>query len=271
MPLRAIDDCGEDRKGGKDEKAISKGSGCHGLAAHHGLCGGCDKPTGNNNQRSVTRFKRKKEFSMKESNVMSRIFLLFLVIGLAFAACDLDGAQETIQEYLGGGTIKADKLSSIIGHGYDLTGRYADAQSVKAAILDFDKLAAADQIKRNPNVSQGLFETISGSTVTEYQNNFATSVAVSAKGGVDGIATSSTEITTTFGSERTGRDDYSFATAQSAIMKDAYYVDDRDTSRLLDYVSSAFAADMETKTSEELIERYGTHVVLGDFFWGGAA
>jgi hypothetical protein len=121
----------------------------------------------------------------------------------------------------------------------------------------------AGRIKRNPNVSQGLFETISGSTVTEYQRSFSSSVSASVKGGVEGIATFSTEITTTFSSERTGRDDYAFATAQSTITKDTYYVDDRETDRLLDYVSSAFSADLETKTPEELIERYGTHVLLG--------
>jgi hypothetical protein len=205
---------------------------------------------------------------MKKNGFVKRFLLSLLATGafFGFGSCDYDGTRQELEKYLNGGVIEVDKLASVIGCGYDLAGKYADAQSVKPAVLDFEQLRGAGRIRRN-YVAEADFSTISGSSVTDYQENLSNSITASVHGGLGSLFTFSTEITTSFAEERARHEEYSFASSRSSIIKDAYFVDDREPGRLLSYVTPAFQSDRETMSAGEFIARYGTHVMLGGL-WG---
>jgi len=161
----------------------------------------------------------------------------------------------------------------VLGRGYDVTGRYAYSPEIKSAVLNFTRLTADNMVKKNPNLQQATFHTYSGSEAAEYTNKLATDTKLSIKGeaGEKKLLTISSfqgELSTRYSSERYKKDAYSFATATSRITKDAYFIENRqDPSKLYKYVSSKFLSDLETKTPEEIIKFYGTHVMLGGI-WG---
>ena len=164
-------------------------------------------------------------------------------------------------------TTSNENVALVLGRGYDVTGRYAYSPDIKSPVLDFSKLTVDNMVKKDPNLQHAAFHTDSGNEAAEYTN----SLAVSSKINIEGkglIASFHGELSARYSSERYTKDAYSFATATSKIRKDAYFIENRtDPSKLYKYVSSKFLSDLETKTPEEIIKLYGTHVMLGGV-WG---
>jgi hypothetical protein len=191
--------------------------------------------------------------------VLAAIALLLLMV--AVTGCDLLNFGEEEENE----TTIPDALKVVIGRGYDLTGTYADSAQVKrVAILDLGRLTEDGKILLDPNLSRGEFETISGSTISEYQSNLTVKVMVKGEGGVEGIASFAGEVGANFSSERTKSDDYAFATSRSLITKDAWFVD-LDPTDLADseYITDAFVKDVRDLEPDAVIAKYGTHVMLG--------
>ncbi len=200
--------------------------------------------------------------------------LLFItiavIIAFSMSACELfnkikdistDDLLDLIDENENG---LPDQLDVVLGRGYDITGLYADSQSIKNAVVDLDKLTAAEMIKSDPNMEKGNFKNVSGNTIKKYQSELSTKFSASASGGVKGISTFSGEISLNFDSTHTGSDQYAFATSTSSIWKGAYFVEKRDQpAEQILYLTDAFKADIASLTPEQLVSRYGTHVMLG--------
>ena len=154
-------------------------------------------------------------------------------------------------------------IDEVLGKGYDITKRYAASEEIKEAVLDYSALMDAGMIHQNNNINESHFNTTSGKTTTEYQEDISNSVNVSASyGGFSG------EMGYRFNSQKLTSEDYAFATRTSQILKAAYYIDKRtDPSSLIPYVSKDFLADLVAKTSAQIFEIYGTDVMLGGK-WG---
>ncbi|MDA3898899.1 MAG: MAC/perforin domain-containing protein [Spirochaetes bacterium] len=163
--------------------------------------------------------------------------------------------------------ITSDDIAIVIGHGYDITGRYAYSPEIKEAVLDFAKLSEAGLVKEDTNLAEGNFKSTSGSTITEYQKSLAISASASASVGVPGAGFSA-EVGAHFNREKYENSQYSFATSTSKITKTSHFVEGRrDPSQLTDYVSAQFLKDLDLLSGEELINKYGTDVMLGGI-WG---
>jgi hypothetical protein len=59
---------------------------------------------------------------------------------------------------------------------------------------------------RDPNLRTGVFESYSGSTISEYQQNLALKVSQSANAGIEGLGSFSVEIGANFGQSRAQSD-----------------------------------------------------------------
>ena len=155
-----------------------------------------------------------------------------------------------------------DKVIQVMGKGYDVTTEYAKSDLVKAPILDLEKIRQANLVIQDLNQETGDFVTVSGSTINEYTQDNSTKVNVTASGGVPLVGSFSASVTTSFSSSRTERNDYSFATSRSSIVKDAWFIA-RDTN-WKNYLDPTFAADVNgSMTPAHLIAKYGTHVMTG--------
>ncbi len=190
--------------------------------------------------------------------------LLALFVGLFALSCDDGGGGGG-----GGGSAPVDyeRASEVLGRGYDITTKYADSQYIKGEILDFDKLQADNMIRRG-TINAAEFKTIFGTTVEEYQESLMLSFSHTASISVP-RASFANEVRATFSDSRATSSSYAFATETSRIQTESYVINDRlNYDRLSGYVSSDFIALVNsTDNFTRVIERYGTHVMLGGV-WG---
>lgn len=161
----------------------------------------------------------------------------------------------------------SDLTKVVIGRGYDVTSRYAFSPDIRATVLDHDKLDNDGKIMEDNNLAEAQFYIISGNTISEYQNSLAVSASVAGSIGIPGVSFSS-EIGAHFDRSKCETNEYAFATSTSKITKIAYFIEGKNNpTQLLNYLSDEFQSDLQTKSGEALIEKYGTHVMLGGV-WG---
>jgi len=202
---------------------------------------------------------------------MKKLIILFFIVFFSFSlvACDTIGGwfgnTNDSNTYDKNDNGIPDALDVVIGYGYDITGSYANPTEIKATpILDLENLVADGNIEVDPNTKKSVFETISGSTIINYQENLGANVVVSGSGGVRGIGYFSAEVGASFDMEKAGSDMYSFATTAGQIWKEAYRIKDRETAaKHIPYLTESFKTDVESLTPEQLVNKYGTHVMLG--------
>jgi hypothetical protein len=183
--------------------------------------------------------------------VIALVSLMVAVMG-----CDLLTSDEDDEK-----TLPA-ALKVVIGKGYDVTGAYAYSPEIKGAVLDLDRLTEDGKVQLDPNLSRADFETISGSTISEYQSNLAVKAMVKAEGSVEGVGSFEGEVRANFSEERTKKEEYAFATSRSLITKDAWFVN-QNSMELTDYITDAFVKDVRDLAPDAVIAKYGTHVMLG--------
>lgn len=154
-------------------------------------------------------------------------------------------------------------IEQVLGKGYDITSNYAFSPDIKAAVLELSALKESDLVKRDLNLTSGTFESVEGSTITEYQSQLATKISASAEGGYVGLGAFSAEVSKSFSMDKAQSDEYAFATSSSRIIKDAYYIEESQADDLKDYLTVTFKEDALALSPEDLIKKYGTHVMLG--------
>jgi hypothetical protein len=152
-----------------------------------------------------------------------------------------------------------DSLRRVLGSGYDLTGRFAFSPEIKHQILNLDRLLADNRVIPDPNLRTAEFRTVTGTDITEYTRNLTTQTGHTVRGGIS-VLSFSREASNRFGSERVNRREYEFATRSSVITRDAFFIMDYN---LASYINETFINDVNRMTPEQIISRYGTHVMLG--------
>ncbi|MCL2443255.1 MAG: SUMF1/EgtB/PvdO family nonheme iron enzyme [Treponema sp.] len=156
-----------------------------------------------------------------------------------------------------------DTARSVLGYGYDLTGHYARPAEIKFQVLDLDRLIAEGRVLRNPNLVDAEFKTVTGSNISEYTSSLTNQTGRTISGGANVLSLSasfSREASTRFGSERVSQQEFEFATMSSVITTNAFFIRNQN---LTPYIDRSFINDVNSMTPEQIISRYGTHVMLG--------
>lgn len=158
---------------------------------------------------------------------------------------------------MSGGATHSTNMS-YLGRGYDITEGYAVIDNIYSPVLDFTRLHDDGKILTDV-IEYTIDNTRSGSSSTAYQESLCVNIKADAKyGGFKG------EVSARFSTERTGSESYAFATSSSYTTKYGYKVDGRNfPSDLSDYASATFLADLNSKTPDDIIKKYGTDVLLG--------
>jgi len=159
-----------------------------------------------------------------------------------------------------------DTVAAIMGHGYNITGRYAHSGDIKSPVLDLDKLLAAQKVKKDPNMVIGEFDTITGKDINEYMRGTTAKVSNSISASLQEVASFSEEVKINFESAKIERGEYAFATSRSRVVKEAYYIADK--TGMDAFFTQGFINDLGTMSADKLIEKYGTHVMLGAMLGG---
>ena len=179
------------------------------------------------------------------------------VVGEKQASCDITVNKKPDPILPIPNTVKA-----VLGHGYDITSHYAYSPDIKpVAVLDLDKLLQAQQVQEDSNLRYSEFETITGKDINEYMKNISAKVSYSAKANLLKLVSFSGEVGVNFDIERTKKGEYAFTTSTSRIVTGAYKVENKYG--LDAYFTQDFTNDLGTLNSSQLINKYGTHVMLG--------
>lgn len=151
----------------------------------------------------------------------------------------------------------------VLGSGYDLTGNYADVRDIKAAVLDLERLAANGNL-RQVRVERATYRVVSGRDSHEYQRSLAIEANVEGEYKSKTRGTFSGSLKGSFDKKRYTSRDYSFATVQSLIRKRGLRVA-REVApeRLSDYLTPAAKKALRRSAPEDLIDTFGTHVLIG--------
>lgn len=166
-----------------------------------------------------------------------------------------------------------ETVSQCLGHGYNVFGNYINAKYVSPnPIIDFS-LAQKKMGYSKKKIGRTVYQTKVGSSLQTYQRNLSTTVKASY--GIDKLF--SLSISTTFSSELTGSNNYSYASVHTNVEQYSYSmqnVTEAGMSKLVECISPNFRTSVESYmenadfTPEKLFNEYGTHVILGGTFGG---
>jgi len=206
---------------------------------------------------------------------ISRLLLL-CVVGLA-ASCNKEMATpEGLDSALSEKELSSKAIRplaagmgpyDVLGHGYDVTGLYADAASGGLAVIDIDRLKQDHPgrvIEERP-LSQSYTEEY-GENAEQYSRSVSNKVNITA-----GFKLFGWDISSKFSYENNDKftfdGKYIFGSYNLVIKQKRYRLN--GTPELLQsYLTPEFISDLSTNTAEQIVESYGPYVVT-DVYTGG--
>lgn len=161
-------------------------------------------------------------------------------------------------------------LKEVLGFGYDITGGYCDTSSIQHSVVNFDAVNQLKRIKQSKSRAHVERKTISGESLEEYSHKLESSLNVKVSAACFGASFSS-DTTTTSSSETSTSENRKFAQFKSVFKN-------REYEMLLDYKNNldpallqpTFLDDLNISDAATIVEKYGTHVLLGGIFGASA-
>ena len=161
-------------------------------------------------------------------------------------------------------------LKEVLGFGYDITGSYCDTSSIQHSVVNFDAVNQLQRIKQSNSRAHVERKTISGESLEEYSHKLESSLNVKVSAACFGASFSS-DTTTTSSSETSTSENRKFAQFKSVFKN-------REYEMLLDYKNNldpallqpTFLDDLNISDAATIVEKYGTHVLLGGIFGASA-
>ncbi|MDR0371462.1 MAG: fibronectin type III domain-containing protein [Prevotellaceae bacterium] len=157
-----------------------------------------------------------------------------------------------------------EKVRSILGHGMYISGQYAsiDGDSLADPVLDIDKLNEYQRIDRNTNSRTSSYE-INKNGSHEYSKKLETDLTVNVSAQF-GLLSFSSETKKTFSEDRYNKDTYKFITRKDVTSIEQYQIQGAKVpNELCAFLTNSFLADLNKLSSDKIVEKYGTHVMLG--------
>lgn len=161
-------------------------------------------------------------------------------------------------------------IKEVLGFGYDITGGYCDTSSIQHSVVNFDAVNQLKRIKQSKSRAHVERKTISGESLEEYSHKLESSLNVKVSAACFGASFSS-DTTTTSSSETSTSENRKFAQFKSVFKN-------REYEMLLDYKNNldpallqpTFLDDLNISDAATIVEKYGTHVLLGGIFGASA-
>lgn len=161
-------------------------------------------------------------------------------------------------------------LKEVLGFGYDITGGYCDTSSIQHSVVNFDAVNQLKRIKQSKSRAHVERKTISGESLEEYSHKLESSLNVKVSAACFGASFSS-DTTTTSSEETSTSENRKFAQFKSVFKN-------REYEMLIDYKNNldpallqpTFLDDLNISDAATIVDKYGTHVLLGGIFGASA-
>lgn len=148
-----------------------------------------------------------------------------------------------------------DGLNDVIGYGYDVTGKYADASASRNAVIDIPAFSAANPNRlyvSYPN-SQDFVSTY-GVNARDFSSKISKTINATASYSVfSATVEASTTETNTFSSK------YMYGIYNLLLQKKQIQLN-ASTDLLKNYLTPEFTADLNSQSPAYIVSKYGTHV-----------
>ena len=186
----------------------------------------------------------------------------FYLALMAVAAITLTGCREKDESAEPGPTDPPApsvlRPADIVGRGYDATQEYAKEDYVAAPVLSIPKLKAAGLMADVVEPRTSMTTELYGTTLEDYHQKLSGKLGM--KGDAFGFfATCNGRFSIT----STDKYTYGYMTGRYCYKRYIYKIKASPISDLIPCLSDEFLADVEHLSTEDLVKRYGTHVING--------
>lgn len=155
-----------------------------------------------------------------------------------------------------GGDGRFDEL----GFGYDVTGEYASLSATRLKVIDIEKVYLAEPDRVNPIVGTSDYtEYASGENAEQFSYKLAGKYSIS--GGTPLVSLFVGTMSVAFHQSGSFSAKYSYANASKIIKQKQLVLNVTNESIMNNYLSEAFKSDAQTLSPQDLVARYGTHVL----------
>lgn len=159
-----------------------------------------------------------------------------------------------------------DGIYDVLGHGYNATGEYANASAAGFKVVDIERFKSeqAGRLLAENTFSQEYVEDY-GENAESYSKMISTKVDVTA-----GIPLFKKTLSVGFNSAVTTNHKFDakyIYGSYNLLIKQRRLRFNATTDMLADYITPEFAQDLQTKTPQQIVQDYGTHVAV-DIYTG---
>lgn len=203
------------------------------------------------------------------SILMKKMLVLLVVVGTLFSckktAEDLALNSDVIESNIlvTGPKIsennpepQGDGIYNLLGYGYDVTGKYADVSAVRGHAVNAGLYAI-----NNPDRFELNNSDTTGTRVIQAKNaeDFAWKISTRLKQST-GFKFFKAELTTPFANDNPLTTKYVYGSYTLILQHQRVKIMELH-SQLQNYLTPAFKTDLKTMTAEELVKKYGTHIL----------
>lgn len=204
---------------------------------------------------------------------MKKQFLFYFSTLLLFiTSCSEDLNNEVTPENVGKvnpstlARSAGDGIYDVLGHGYNAAGEYANANAAGFKVIDIDrfKMEQSGRLMSENTFSQEYVEDY-GENAESYSKMISTKVDVTA-----GIPLFKKTLSVGFNSAVTTNNKFDakyIYGSYNLLIKQKRLRFNATTEMLSDYVTPEFEQDLQTKTPQQIVQYYGTHVAV-DIYTG---
>jgi hypothetical protein len=206
---------------------------------------------------------------------MKRQFALFLsALPLVFmTSCsveELDNnsnieSSKGSRENISAAKYSGDGIYDVLGHGYNAAGEYANATSAGSKVIDVEKLEAEENRVDENMISSQEYKEEYGENAESYSKMISTKVDITA-----GFSLFKKSISVGFNSAVTTNNKfdakYIYGSYNLTIIRKRVNFN-ATTDKLSNYLTPQFTEDLQTKTPQQIVQDYGTHVMT-DIYTG---
>lgn len=152
-----------------------------------------------------------------------------------------------------------DRLYDALGNGYDVTGRFANSESSRLQVLDIEKFVREDQnsLYQNNNVEE-FFDYTIAEDISSYSSELAQKYTATA--GFTKLFKA--EANASFMSKDSFSTKYAHASVSKIIKQKNLRLYSTIANLRDNYLTDKFKSDLATLSASEIIQRYGTHVLI---------
>ena len=154
------------------------------------------------------------------------------------------------------------KVEDVLCRGYDISGGYADVDSCCDRVLDVNLLNNYKRVgQRSYNRSES--DHYEGEGIQEYTSSIEKKLNIKLSFNVKGVSFTN-ETNNSFKEDTFSKVGYKYVTQKDLYVKDAYHVQGYNApTDLTGFLTQQFKNDLNNLSADQLVHKYGTHVVLG--------